>query len=167
MLDAPERVGSLALLESAAWIFDEPTENMTRQGEEIRAVMSRAADTTAAVDAFLRHGLGNGYRDWLDRAVPGGFEQTVADWVAEARDASWRFTRHDAAHIHQPVLSVLGSESEQAAMEVHERLLAWLPQAESFVLQGANHGLHMLNPRGMAQGLAGFFGRHPLTPSNG
>ena len=103
------------------------------------------------------------YRAWLDQEVPGAFEQTVTDWVAEARDASWRFSRQEAAHIHQPVLAVLGAESEPRAMEVHERLLAWLPQAEALVLPGVNHALHMLKPRAMAEGLADFFARHPLT----
>jgi len=40
--------------------------------------------------------------------------------------------------------------------------LAWLPQAEPFILPGATHALQMQNPRGMAEALAGFFARHPL-----
>ena len=40
--------------------------------------------------------------------------------------------------------------------EVAERLQAGLPQAEAFVLPGANHGLQMINPRALADGLAAF-----------
>lgn len=161
-LDAPHFVGSCVLLETAAWIFDEPTDGMIRQGQEIGVAMSHAADRAAAVDAFLRQALGNTYRDWLDKVVPGGFEQTVADWVAEARDTSWRFSRQDAARIHQPVLAVLGGESDPRATEVHSRLLAWLPHAESLVIPGVNHALHMLKPVTLAEGLVDFFDRHPL-----
>jgi hypothetical protein len=45
---------------------------------------------------------------------------------------------------------------------VHELVLAWLPQAEAFVLIGATHGLQMIDPKGMAAGLADFLARHPL-----
>jgi hypothetical protein len=38
----------------------------------------------------------------------------------------------------------------------------WLPQAETFILKGATHGLQIIDPKGMAEGLAGFFARHPL-----
>jgi hypothetical protein len=39
---------------------------------------------------------------------------------------------------------------------------AWLPQAGAFVLKGTTHGLMIIDPKGMAEGLAGFFARHPL-----
>jgi hypothetical protein len=42
-------------------------------------------------------------------------------------------------------------------------LLDWLPATENFVLPGATHLLHVQNPRGMAEGLATFFARHPLS----
>jgi hypothetical protein len=44
----------------------------------------------------------------------------------------------------------------------HELLLAWLPVVEAFVLPDATYLLHLQNPCGMAEGLAGFFARHPL-----
>jgi pimeloyl-ACP methyl ester carboxylesterase len=77
----------------------------------------------------------------------------------------WSFTQADAGHIRQPVLAVLGGDTHTVWpgwIEVHELLQAWLPQAEAFVLKGATHGLQMMNPQGMAEGLAGFFERHPL-----
>ncbi|MGH9842717.1 MAG: alpha/beta fold hydrolase [Blastocatellia bacterium] len=49
--------------------------------------------------------------------------------------------------------------------ERQEMLLTWLPKAEPFVLAGATHLLHVQNPRGMAEALAAFFARHPLTAS--
>jgi hypothetical protein len=43
------------------------------------------------------------------------------------------------------------------------RLGSWLPDVESFVLPEATHLLHVQNPRGMAEALASFYARHPLT----
>ena len=37
-----------------------------------------------------------------------------------------------------------------------------LPNVEPFVLPAATHMLHLQNPRGMAEALAGFLSRHPL-----
>jgi len=36
--------------------------------------------------------------------------------------------------------------------------------AESFVLSGAGHLLHLEKPRELAEGMAGFFQRHPIDP---
>jgi hypothetical protein len=37
-----------------------------------------------------------------------------------------------------------------------------MPQTEPFVLEGSTHALQMMNPVGMAEGLARFFARHPI-----
>jgi hypothetical protein len=60
----------------------------------------------------------------------------------------------------QPVLAVIGADSHTlwpGWVEVHNLTQAWLPRSEAFVLAGATHGLQMMNPQGMAAGLAGFF----------
>jgi hypothetical protein len=49
--------------------------------------------------------------------------------------------------------------------EQHELLLTWLPNTEPFVLAGATHLMQIQNPRGMAEGLAVFFARQPLSAS--
>jgi pimeloyl-ACP methyl ester carboxylesterase len=49
--------------------------------------------------------------------------------------------------------------------ETHEQLLAWRPQAEGFVLDGATHFLQLEGPsrsRAMAEALASFLARHPI-----
>jgi 3-oxoadipate enol-lactonase len=63
------------------------------------------------------------------------------------------------------VLSVLGGESERLwdrFGEAHRWLLDWLPLAEGLVLPGATHLPQIERPRGLAEGLAAFFARHPL-----
>ena len=42
-------------------------------------------------------------------------------------------------------------------------MLNSLPNAESFVLPDATHLLHVQHPRAMAEALAAFFARHPIT----
>ena len=60
--------------------------------------------------------------------------------------------------------SVGGSDALWARFgETHRLLLGWLPHAEGFVLLGATHFLQVEDPRGMAEGLAAFFARHPFS----
>ena len=80
----------------------------------------------------------------------------------------WSLTREDAGRVTQPALAALGAKSQEAApvfVRRQELLLDWLPQAEAFVLPETTHLLHLQNPRGMAEGLAAFFARHPLRES--
>ncbi len=137
--------------------------------------MYEAGDMTGAIDGCLRVVFGPGYRDGLDRVLPGAFAQAVTDADTFFRFEmpalqQWSFTQADANRIKQPVLSVVGSESHtlwKGRAEVHELVQAWWPrEAETFVLQGATHRLQLMNPTGMAEGLAGFFARHPITASS-
>jgi pimeloyl-ACP methyl ester carboxylesterase len=65
------------------------------------------------------------------------------------------------------VLAVVGEQSAPTFPERRELLLSWLPNVETFELPGATHLLHVQNPRGMAEGLASFFARHPFAASAG
>jgi pimeloyl-ACP methyl ester carboxylesterase len=161
-LDAPEAVRSLALLEPALLAVP----SGPKLFEEVAAVvqMYQAGDKAAAVDGFLQAACGKEYRAALDAAVPGGFEQAVSDadtfFGAEIPGGGeWTFTREDAARIKQPVLAVLGADSDAVWPgfgEGHQMLLEWFPQARPFVLPRAAHLLQVQNPTDMAQGLAAF-----------
>jgi pimeloyl-ACP methyl ester carboxylesterase len=163
-LDAPDAVGSLALLETA--LLAVPTGPYGPQALE----RYRAGDTAGAVDTWMRGVCGPQYRETLERTLPGAFEQAVADadtFFAQELPAvrGWQFGQEDARRVTQPVLAVLGARSREVTPvfdQRHELLLAWLPNVEPFVLPDATHLLHVQNPRGMAEGLAGFFARHPL-----
>jgi pimeloyl-ACP methyl ester carboxylesterase len=167
-LDAPEAVHSLALLEPALLIVPSAQQFMDAMGPVFQ--MYEAGNKTGAIDGFLQAVVGSEYRSVLDRVLPGAFAQAVADADTFFRIElpalqQWRFTQAEAGHIMQPVLSVLGADSHTlwpGWVEVHQLVQAWLPQAEAFVLKGATHGLQIIDPKGMAEGLAGFFARHPL-----
>jgi pimeloyl-ACP methyl ester carboxylesterase len=66
--------------------------------------------------------------------------------------AEWAFTEDMARH-HPPVLSVYGADSDPFFQEGDTLIRQWLPQAETFVLPEASHGLEYMNPTGMAEGL--------------
>lgn len=170
-LAAPEVVHSLALLEPAlmAGASAEEYRDSLMQGER----RYREGDARVVVDEFLRARFGAGYREPLDDVLPGAFEQAVADAGTSfelelSALLDWRFGESEARGIIQPVLAVLGADSEALwprFRETYRLLLAWLPHAEGFVLPGAAHGLQMQNPRGMAVALADFFERHPIDMS--
>jgi pimeloyl-ACP methyl ester carboxylesterase len=168
-LDAPDLVHSLAVLEPALVV------GASAQGyrDAIARNQARyaAGDAAGTVDEFLQARFGPGYRAaFLDRLLPQAFAQAVADaGTAFETDmpplGDWRFGEAEAGRITQPVLLVLGRESDALWPrfgETHRLLLGWLPQAEEFVLPGATHALQMQNPRDLAPALVGFFARHPL-----
>ena len=167
-LDAPDVVHSLALLEPALLAGE--------SAQDYRAALARGEQryrevgAAVVVDEFLQARLGTGYRPGLDRVLPGALAQAVADAgtafeheMPGLRD--WDFGEAQGRRITQPVLTVLGGDSEALWPrfgETHRMLLAWLPTAEECVLPGATHGLQMQNPHGMAEALTGFFARYPL-----
>ncbi len=167
-LDTPAVVHSLALLEPALIIGASAADYRTSL---IRGVdRYREVDTSEVVDEFLEVRW-PGYRETLDRVLPGAFDQAVTDAETSFEGElpgllDWSFTEAEARRISQPALSVLGGESDALWPrfgETHRLLLAWLPRAEGFVLPGAMHFLQVQNPRGIASALAAFWARHPTT----
>jgi pimeloyl-ACP methyl ester carboxylesterase len=167
-LDVPEVVHSLALLEPALLIVPSAQQFMDAMGPVLE--MYEGGNKSEAVDGFLQAVVGPEYRSVLDRMLPGAFAQAVADadtffQIELPALQQWSFTQADAGRITQPVLAVLGADSHTlwpGWVEVHQLVQTWLPQAEAFELKGATHGLQIIDPAGMADGLASFFARHPL-----
>jgi pimeloyl-ACP methyl ester carboxylesterase len=158
-LDVPDRVASLALLEAALL-------TLVPSGPYAAEAFGRfqAGDRAGAVDTFLRGVFGAGYRPQLEHAIPGAFEQAVADsgsFFGHEAPALLRFafTELQARRITQPVLAVLGADSDTVSpvfRQRHERLLGLLPHAQAFVLPDAGHLMDVQNPAGVAQRLAAF-----------
>jgi pimeloyl-ACP methyl ester carboxylesterase len=176
-LDAPRTAQSLALLEPA--LLAVPSGPQVAKAVLVPALQRYSAgDKAGAVDTFMRGVSGPAYRAVLEQAFPGAFDQAVADadtFFGQELPAlrQWSFSREEASRITQPVLAVLGDRSDAVRpageggahvfRERQELLLAWLPNVEPFILPDATHLLHVQNPRGMAEGLAAFFARHPLS----
>jgi len=168
-LDAPDAVHSLVLLEPA--LMAVPSAQTARAFLATAVQRYAAGDKADGLDTFLRGTCGPGYRAVLDQALPGAFDQYVADadtFFSQQLPAmqQWSFNREDASRIAQPVLAVIGAKSKQMSPIWNERqelLLGWLPNVEPFVLPDATHLLQVDNPRGMAEALAAFFLRHPIS----
>jgi pimeloyl-ACP methyl ester carboxylesterase len=161
-LDAPDAVQSLALLEPALTTVVASSPQVLQALERYRS-----GDKAGAVDTFLQGTCGPGYRSVLEQAVPGAFDQALANadtfFTQELPGLrQWQFGPDDAQRITQPVLAVCGEQSDPIHRQRWELLCTWLPNVEPFVLPSATHLLHVENPRGMAEGLAAFFARHPV-----
>ena len=179
-LDAPDRVQSLALLEPA--LMSAFAKAQGGQRPEVAAVQQsfaeslarvrelfEAGDRRGALEAFLESRAGEAFRGVMEYLVrTGEFEQAVADadtFLLRELPAgfAWTFTPADAARIRQPILSVLGVHSPVRAQKVDEILRAWIPQTERAVLPNAEHALPLMDPPGIAETLAQFFARHPIS----
>jgi pimeloyl-ACP methyl ester carboxylesterase len=165
-LDHPEAVRTLALLEPAR-----PVPETELQTAFLREVVApavqrhRAADAPGAVDTWCRGVFGPGYREPVERGLPGLVEQAVADadaFFLQELPAlqQWTFTEDDAARVGHPTLIVCGEHTAPSFPERADLLASWLPEAERFELPGATHLLHVQEPRAMAEALAAFFARH-------
>lgn len=179
-LDAPDCVRTLALLEPAlmgaiakAEASERPDAVRAQQAfmAGVAEVMEvhRSGDTRGALLMFLRSRAGEAFSHVLEFLTASGeFEQAVADadtFLSAEMPAAfrWSFTPTDAARIHQPVLSVLGSHSPERPQKVHRALTQWVPQTELLVLEKAEHALPLMDPPEIAAQLAGFFARHAIA----
>lgn len=163
-LDAPQAVRSLTLLEPA--LLDVPSGGALFEKLGGSVTKFEAGDKAGAVDAFLSAVCGQHYRSVVDARLPGTLDKAAADSDAFFTGelpavGGWSFAQTDAARISQPVLSIMGAETQSSVglpvyVEIHERCLAWFQNAKPFVLPKAAHLLQVENPRGMAEGLAAF-----------
>jgi pimeloyl-ACP methyl ester carboxylesterase len=161
-VDAPDRVTTLALLEPAARAVAD-TEEVVNAHLAIVATYQRG-DRRAAMDQFMTHVFGDGYRRVLDAAVPGAFDEAVgeADLFFQAELGAlryWEFGASDAAGIEQPVLNVLGAHSAPRFAASSEVLQSWCPHAERLSVPDSGHLMTVENPAAIAAGLAGFVQR--------
>jgi 3-oxoadipate enol-lactonase len=168
-LESPELVHSLALLEPA--LVSSAFALAYREALAAGQRRYRERPTAAVVDEFLLPRFGAGYSPALDRALPGAFLAAVDDAATFFENEvpglrEWRFGEAELRRIRQPTLCVIGAES--AALwprfaDTQELLLSSLPSPEEAVVAGANHGMQIQNPRGLAEALAAFHARHPIA----
>jgi pimeloyl-ACP methyl ester carboxylesterase len=168
-LDTPSAVHSLALLEPTipAALGDPEVAQAFMEAVGKAYGQFGAGDKAGAVDTWLTGAFGPGYREIADAALPGWFEQAVHDaevtFQVEAPNLQqWRFTPAEAGRIGQPVLSAYHQDYWPGFQKTHDLLQAWLPQTESALLPVARHLLQIMDPRTIAESLAGFFQHHPM-----
>jgi pimeloyl-ACP methyl ester carboxylesterase len=168
-IDHPDIVHSLVLLEPPLTAAPSAGDFFEKAGPALAAYGS--GDREGAMARFLSVAGG---LDWetcravVEYGVPGGVAQAIKDadtFFGSYLPAlnAWQFGPEQAAAISQPVLSVLGTESEQWFVDSGELLHSWFPQVEDCTIEGAAHLLQMQCPQPVARGVAEFFARHPIT----
>lgn len=168
-LDRSDAVQTLVLLEP--WLTTSPSAPafFEQAGPPMEAYGSGETETAMAGLISLASGL-----EWetaravIDEYVSGSVAQAIKDadtfcGVDLPALSAWEFGSEDAAAVSQPVLSVLGAESERLFVEGAALLRSWLPRVEELTVEGVGHLLQIQRPEPVAQGIAEFLGRHPIT----
>ena len=163
-VDDPNLVHSLALLEPPLRMGAVGRESF----ERIIVPMLNAyheGDKQTAVEIFSSAVFGPDWKQIIEKTVPGGVDQAVADFDTFIQEQpainKWEFNAKSASNINQPVLSVMGRRSPPLAAKSRELLHSWFSQLEELDLD-TTHLLQIQDPRGMAHGLVEFFGRHAM-----
>jgi pimeloyl-ACP methyl ester carboxylesterase len=166
--DEPGLVATLALLEppllsvpSAAAFFEKAAPALAAFG---------SGDRERAMALFLSAVSGlewHAARIAIQKHVPGGVARAMTEadnFFAGYLPAlnQWPFGKQQAATIAQPVLSVVGTDTEQWFTDGRALLHGWLPQLEDCTAEGVGHLLHMQRPERVVPCVAAWLKRHPL-----
>lgn len=168
-IERPELVHTLALLELSLLSVPSAAGFLQKAAPAFEAYAAGQHETALATFMSAVSGL-----EWaacravLDERVPGALSQGITDadtffGIELPALSAWTFGAEEAAAILQPVLSVIGTDTEPLWIEVAERLRAWFKQVEECTIQGVGHLLHMQRPEPVAESMAAFFSRHRLT----
>ena len=169
--DRPAIVHSLSLLEPTLFAVPSAAQLLQRAGPAFE--LYGAGDHDAALAVFMSAVSGLEWdvcRAVLDDHVPGAVAQAIGDadtffGIELPALTRWEYGAEQAAAIHQPVLSMLGADTEPLWVEIADLLHAWFPQVEDCVVEGVGHLLHVQRPGPVARGIAEFLDRHPLADS--
>ena len=111
--------------------------------------------------------LGPDWQQVAEDQLPGSSAQMRQD-VGTFVDADlpallgWEFRPVDASRIGCPILYVGGSKSGPWFAQVRELILAWFPNAEDVVIEGADHSLALTHTPQIARALATFLEHHVI-----
>ena len=169
-LTAPQRVGTLVLLEPLLGFALSPVSaGFIGQTAEAAVPRFQQGDAAGAVETWLTAAFSPGFRDVMERRLPGSWQRAVADAVTAfgvelPALQDWPVGPDDLTRLRVPTLSVVHTgDSWPGFEETHAFLLARVPRAEGVVLHLPSHLLQILVPRPIAEAVAAFLHRHPLT----
>lgn len=168
-LDHPQRVQTLALLELSLLSLPAAAGFVEKAGPAFNHYAECRREAALATFMSAVSGLTwNACRALLDERIPGAVAQTIADadtffGVELPALSAWTFGAEQAARVSQPVLSVVGGETQPLWVEVADCLRSWFGQVEECTIEGAGHLLHIQRSAPVATCLAAFFGRHALA----
>jgi pimeloyl-ACP methyl ester carboxylesterase len=168
-LDRPQTVHTLILLELSLLSVPSGEAFLKQAGPAFEAYAR--GDHSRALAMFMTTVSGVEWsecRTLLEEHLPGAVAQAVEDadtffGVELPALTEWEFGPRQAAAIGQPVLSVLGSETQPLWVEVADFLRSSLPQVEQLTIDGVGHLLHIQRPEPVAQGVAEFLQRNAIA----
>jgi pimeloyl-ACP methyl ester carboxylesterase len=167
-LDHPEHVNTLVLLELSLLSVPSGEAFFAQAGPAFEAYAGGDHATAVAIFMSVVSGLEwTRCRALLEKSAPGAVAQAIADadtffGIELPSLADWTFGAEQAAAIRQPVLSVLGSETQPLWVEVAEFLRSALPRVDECTIDGMGHLLHVQRPEPVARGMAEFLGQYPI-----
>lgn len=170
-LERPEVVHTLALLELSLLSVPAAAGFLEKAKPAFEAYAAGRPEAALATFMSAASGLAwDACRTMLDQRVPGAVPQAIEDadtffGIELPALGAWTFGAGQAAGIVQPILSVLGGDTEPLWVEVSGLLRSWWPQVEECTIHGAGHLLQIQRPEPVAECLAAFCSRHPLTAS--
>ncbi len=165
-LDFPANVHSLSLLEPALMFRIPGADKFSERMFPMR-VKYQSGDKAGALEHFMAEVEGPNWRSAVD-SVPGAWPMAIADadtffQLEGLALAEWTFSAADARRVRQPILLMVGADSAPAFHETHALALSWFTPAEPVEIAGATHMLMMVKPRAVADAIAAFLSRHPLS----
>jgi pimeloyl-ACP methyl ester carboxylesterase len=162
----PDVVATLALLELSLLSVPGAAAFMQKAGPAFDAYAAGQSQKALAVFMGAVSGLEwDACRALLERRGPGAVAAAMRDvdplfGVALPALVAWTFGAAEAARISQPVLSMLGTETEPLWVEIAASVRSWIPHVEDCTIEGAGHLLQVQRPELVARRLTEFFGRH-------
>ena len=168
-LDRPETVHTLILMELSLLSVPAGEHFLEQAGPAFEAYAS--GDHARALAMFMTAVSG---LDWptcralLEERTPGAVAQAVEDadtffGIELPALTEWDFGPQQASAIDQPVLSVLGSQTQPLWVEVADFLRSSLPQVEELTIDGVGHLLHAQRPEPVARGMREFLRRNAIA----
>ena len=168
-LTDPETVHTLTLLELSLFTVPSGEAFLQQAGPAFEAYERGDHEEALTIFMSVVSGL-----DWatcralLDKRVPGAVTQAIKDadtffGIELPALTQWAFGAEQAATIPQPVLSVRGAQTQPLWVEVADFLRKSLPHVQDHTIDGVGHLLHIQRPEPVAQGIAQFLRRNPMT----
>jgi pimeloyl-ACP methyl ester carboxylesterase len=168
-LDHPDTVHTLILLELSLLSVPSGEAFFQQAGPAFEAYGSGDHEGALAIFMSAVSGL-----DWptcravLEERLPGAVAQAIKDadtffGIELPALTEWAFGPEQAAAIHQPVLSVLGTQTQPLWVEVADFLRTSLPHVEDCTIDGVGHLLHIQRPEPVALAMAEFLGRNSIA----
>lgn len=164
-LTAPDRVRSLVAMEPLLLFALSPgAAQFVADTAAVAMPLFAAGDWAGAVDHWLTGAFGPGFRETLDGALPGAFEQAVRDagtafGVEVPSVQAWNRGAEDMSRLTTPTLSVVNQGSKWPGFrETHDALLTWLPRVEGATVAARSHLLQIEQPAPVAEAIARFLG---------